>query len=103
DDGLQNPHLDYDLSLLVVDGAQGFGNEHVMPAGPLREGLGAGLARADAVVLMGEARPGLYARLGVVPRLAARLEPRDDAPALAGREVVAFAGIGRPEKFFRLL
>jgi tetraacyldisaccharide 4'-kinase len=102
DDGLQNPTLAKDLSLLVVDGEYGFGNGRVLPAGPLREPLARGLARADAVVLMGEDRAGVTARLAGKPLLHARLAP-ENAAAFAGRAVVAFAGIGRPAKFFAML
>ena len=105
DDGLQNPGLAKDLSLLVVDGGFGFGNGRVMPAGPLREPLRQGLARADAVVLIGEDRRGVAARIPgeMGPPIRARLVPRPEAEVLTGRKVVAFAGIGRPEKFFATL
>lgn len=102
DDGFQNPALQKDLSLLVVDGTYGFGNGRVIPAGPLRERVGSGLARAQAAVLMGEdeARlaPLLESRL---PLLRARVVPVE--MRWRGRPVLAFAGIGRPAKFFDLL
>ncbi|MGE0256152.1 MAG: tetraacyldisaccharide 4'-kinase [Alphaproteobacteria bacterium] len=104
DDGLQNPGLRKDLSLLVVDGEAGFGNGLVMPAGPLREPVGDGLARADAVVIVGEDRHGLAAMLGERrPLLRARIEATEAGAVVARRRVVAFAGIGRPEKFFATL
>jgi tetraacyldisaccharide 4'-kinase len=100
DDGFQNHTLKKDLSLLVVDGGYGFGNGRVMPAGPLREPLAAGLGRADAVVLIGPDQCGVEAML-TLPLLRAVLAPI--AAALAGRQVLAFAGIARPEKFFATL
>lgn len=104
DDGFQNPGLAKTLSLLVVDGAVGFGNGRLVPAGPLREPIEAGLARADAVVLMGEDAADVRARIGAaLPVLPARLAPHDGWDALRGRRVVAFAGIGRPQKFFDML
>jgi tetraacyldisaccharide 4'-kinase len=102
DDGLQNPTLAKDLSLLVIDGTYGLGNGRVLPAGPLREPLRTGLARADAVVLMGEDRAGVTARLGGKAVLQARVVP-ENAASFSGRTVVAFAGIGRPAKFFATL
>jgi len=101
DDGHQNPSLAKDLSLLVVDGAYGVGNGHVLPAGPLRESARAGLARADAIVLLGEDRNGLGAALAQ-PVLHASLVALN-AEEFTGRDTVAFAGIGRPEKFFASL
>jgi len=103
DDGFQNPGLKKDLSLLVVDAAYGFGNGRVMPAGPLRETVESGLARADAVVLIGDTAIGQTEKKHFAgrPVLRARLAPRDRG--LAGRRVFAFAGIGRPEKFFDTL
>lgn len=104
DDGFQNPALHKDLSLIVADGAVGFGNGRLVPAGPLRERVADGLARADALVVLGEDRHGLAALASGRPVLAARLEPDPEAAApLVGRDVLAFAGIGRPEKFFATL
>jgi tetraacyldisaccharide 4'-kinase len=102
DDGLQNPTLAKDLSLLVIDGAYGLGNGRVLPAGPLRETLAAALARVDTVVLMGEDRAGVTPLLAGKTVLRARLVA-ENAAAFAGRTVVAFAGIGRPAKFFATL
>lgn len=102
DDGLQNPRLHQDLALLVVDGGFGFGNGRLLPAGPLREPPAAGLARVAAVVQLGDDEVGLDGLLPRgVTRLCARLCTGPDAPDLHDRRVVAFAGIGRPEKFFR--
>jgi tetraacyldisaccharide 4'-kinase len=101
DDSFQNPGLAKDLSLLVIDGAYGLGNGRVLPAGPLREPAAQSLARADAVVLMGEDRAGVVRHLHK-PVLHAALAPVNGAD-FAGKSVIAFAGIGRPEKFFATL
>jgi len=103
DDGFQNPSLVQDLKLVVIDGETGFGNGRVMPAGPLREPIAIGLARADAVVVMGENQARLPSLPGGMMLLRAKLMPRPDAPDLRGAEIIAFAGIGRPAKFFRFL
>ena len=104
DDGFQNPGLRKDLSLVVVDGAVGFGNGRIIPAGPLREPIGRGIARADAVIVMGEDRRNVGLDLGpTVPVLRAHLIVPEEGDRLHGRPVVAFAGIGRPEKFFETL
>jgi tetraacyldisaccharide 4'-kinase len=102
DDGFQNPAIAKDCSLVVVDADYGFGNRRVIPAGPLRESVAAGLARADAIVLLGEGPPPAEIGEAGLPVLRASLTP------VAGRRfasasVVAFAGIGRPEKFFASL
>jgi len=105
DDGFQNNALVKSLSLLVIDGGYGFGNGLVMPAGPLREPVAEGLARADAAIIMAPDTRGVAALLGDanLPVLLARLAVLPSAERLAGRKVVAFAGIGRPEKFFATL
>jgi tetraacyldisaccharide 4'-kinase len=105
DDGFQNGHIAKDLSLLVVDGAYGFGNRRPMPAGPLREDVRRGLARADAAVLLGADEAGVAARIEAagLALLRATIAPTLDAVTLTDRPVVAFAGIARPEKFFATL
>jgi tetraacyldisaccharide 4'-kinase len=110
DDGHQNPALRKALSLVVVDGETRdgewpFGDGSVFPAGPMREPLAAGLARADAVVLLLPADlaapdPALLAELGDRPMLVARLEPA--APPPAG-PLVGFAGVAKPWKVERAL
>jgi len=100
DDGFQNFQIAKDVSLVVVDAETGFGNGRLIPAGPLREASAQGLARADGIVLMGDGLPKLPPVNG--PILRAGLLPTSPE-ALSGRTVFAFAGIGRPEKFFRML
>jgi tetraacyldisaccharide 4'-kinase len=73
DDGFQNPSLAKDFSLVVLDGEYGIGNALVFPAGPLRAPLEAQLEHAGALLV------------------------------LAGRKMLAFAGIAYPEKFFATL
>lgn len=102
DDGFQNPTLAKDLSLLVVDGTVGFGNGRVIPAGPLREPVTRGLARADAVVLVGPDRQDIARRTAGKPLLQAEFRARGSTD-LQGRRLIAFAGIGRPTKFFETL
>lgn len=104
DDGFQNPSLHKDISILVVDGGYGFGNRHVMPAGPLREDLGEAINRADAVAIIGTDHHRIEQSLGPTkPVLAARFVPCIEDDDLSGKAVIAFAGIGRPEKFFETL
>jgi tetraacyldisaccharide 4'-kinase len=106
DDGFQNPTIHKTLSLIVVDGAYGFGNGRVMPAGPLRENVDRGLDRADALILLtaaGERRAVSLAKMNgrrpVVPAILAPVE----GERFAGKRLLAFAGIGRPSKFFATL
>jgi len=102
DDGHQNPLVKKTLSLLVVDAETGFGNGRVIPAGPLREPVETALARTDAVILM-KPTPAykidetLKAQLKGLPVVAASLMAKEKPRP--GR-LYAFAGIGRPNKFF---
>lgn len=100
DDGHQNFSLAKDLSLVVVDAAKGFGNEGVLPAGPLREPVIQGLGRADAIILSGQGSPHLHGFNGPILRARIATQPGLD---FKGQRFVAFAGIGRPDKFFATL
>lgn len=106
DDGFYNPSLRKDFSALVVDAHYGVGNGLIFPAGPLRAPLAAQLAQADALVLVGEDTPAflLDAPANERPLFRARLVPEHAAAeGLAGKPLLAFAGIGHPDKFFTTL
>jgi len=106
DDGFQNPSLNKDFSILVVDAAVGLGNGRLIPAGPLRENVDSALARTNAVMLTGRGHAGD----GIAARARARGIPvfrsivRPPSPLeTGGGSLLAFAGIGRPDKFFQTL
>ncbi len=108
DDGFQNPSLAKDFAVLVIDAGRGVGNGRVFPAGPLRAPLNAQLARAQALLVVGDGPAAAdvigHASARGIAVFAARLEP--DAgivAALGGGRVLAFAGIGSPQKFFATL
>ncbi len=106
DDGFQNPALAKDLSLVLVDCATGFGNGLCLPAGPLRAPVSKQIVKADCLVLVGEGNAAdqavQLAGQNGLPLLRAHLRARPNA-ALEGADLLAFAGIGRPQKFFASL
>lgn len=108
DDGFQNPSVTPALGLVVVDANKGFGNGRCIPAGPLREPVAVGLARADLVLTIGD--PGAQARFDAawgaavaVPRMKGQLEPLRMGMDWHGQRVLAFAGIADPSRFFATL
>lgn len=100
DDGHQNPGLHKDFTFIAVDAKAGFGNGFVIPKGPLREPVKEGLERADALILMGYGTPPDEISTSKLPKIHGSLHPQNTPPRGA---YVAFAGIGRPEKFFDTL
>lgn len=100
DDGHQNPTLHKDLSIIVVDGGNPIGNGKVFPSGPLREPVETGLARADSLLIIGGGEKQFTSPRADLPLHRAQITPR--APAPPG-PLIAFAGIGRPTKFFDTL
>ncbi|WP_426959935.1 tetraacyldisaccharide 4'-kinase [Muricoccus radiodurans] len=104
DDGLQNPTLEKDLALLTIDGSYGFGNNRVIPAGPLREPVAACAARSSAAVLFGDDETGALALLPPnLPVLRGRTVPGAEVAQLKGQPIYAFCGIANPRKFFTTL
>ena len=104
DDGFQNPALHKDCSLLIIDGGYGHGNEKVFPAGPLREDLESGLKRADGIIMIGSDETNCLVRVRALsPDIQTQraLIQADPRPELMGQKVIAFAGIGRPKKFYQ--
>ena len=108
DDGFQNPAIAKDVALIVIAGDRGLGNGRVFPAGPLRAPLSPQLARTDALMVIGNGSAAAPVAAAIAaagkPVLSARLHPDEAAVAsLRGKRLLAFAGIGDPNRFFRTL
>ena len=104
DDGLQNPYLDKDISIGVFDGQTGIGNGFLLPAGPLRQPFSSGIQKLEFAILNGPDETGLSRRLPAhLPALQAALHPELSKESLPSGPFYAFAGIGRPERFFTSL
>ena len=112
DDGLQQADLDRDIEFCVVDGERGLGNGHLIPAGPLRETVER-LRQVDYIVTNGEwaGKPD-DVDVNVMHLQASVVRSLDDTTEYSlddfrqnhtGIPIHAVAGIGNPQRFFRML
>jgi len=106
DDGFQSARIHMDYALIVIDAGRGLGNGRVIPGGPLRAPLTEQMRHANAVVTMGEGSAAdavirAASRAGRAV-FSARVKPLR-ARGFKGVRVLAFAGIGNPQKFFDTL
>ena len=104
DDGFQNPTLQKDFSIIVINGEQGFGNKRVIPSGPLRESINRGLSRTNLVITIGDISDTVKDKIPKhIPLFAANFKIKENDMMLTGHRITAFAGIAYPEKFFNSL
>ena len=102
DDGMQNDALYRDYTILVVDGKIGFGNDFLIPAGPMRETLSMGLKKTDLVVVIGDADEKLLRKFTGKKIARAKIFPTN-LEKFKNKKQVAFCGLAYPQKFFSLL
>lgn len=106
DDGFQSRSLHYDYALIALDARRGIGNGHVIPGGPLRAPLIDQMRHATAILRIGEGDGGdtviRAAARAAKPLMQAKLKP-ENSTALSGKQVLAFTGIGNPQKFYETL
>ncbi len=106
DDGMQNNSVKKDFVFLVVDGKTKFGNDMMIPAGPLRQSVREGFKMADRIVVVGGVDEDLKGRLEAVEAFYKVVVAEIESPRvgdLLGEEILAFCGLGYPEKFFDFL
>ncbi len=104
DDGFQNPTLQKDFSIIVINGEQGFGNKRVIPSGPLRESISRGISRANLIIVIGEIDEDIKKKISnSVPLIHAKFQISRNNKIYKNQKVTAFAGIAYPEKFYNSL
>jgi len=105
DDGYQNPKLKKDISLLVVNGMIGFGNEAVFPSGPLREPIEDAVKKADAVIIIGDVSEQIssFIKTVTVPVFFATVQSFFPKEIDKTTKLLAFCGLAFPKKFFNSL
>jgi len=102
DDGLQHYALDRDIEFVVVDGIRRFGNEQLLPLGPLREPVSR-LKEVDYTITNGGTALAGEIPMVLVPDLAVNMVTGERADVSSLTNLVAWAGIGHPPRFFNTL
>ena len=104
DDGFQNPTLQKDFSIIVINGEQGFGNKRVIPSGPLRESISRGISRANLIIVIGEITDDVKRKIPKnIPLIHAKFNISKNNKIYKKQKVTAFAGIAYPDKFYNSL
>ena len=103
DDGLQNYSVEKDLNIIVVDGGFGFGNNFIMPAGPLRENISSGIKKSQLLILLDDDKNHIEKKIKKDIAVIKGKSIIKNYKKIKKRKIVAFAGIGRPEKFLNSL
>jgi len=104
DDGFQNPTLQKDFSIIVINGEQGFGNKRVIPSGPLRESISRGIERANLIIVIGEIENDVKRKIpNTIPLIHAKFKISKENKIYKNQKVTAFAGIAYPDKFYNSL
>ena len=104
DDGFQNPSIEKNFSIIVINGEQEFGNKRVIPSGPLRESIIKGLSRTNLVIVIGDMSEDLRNNIPAeIPVFNAKFNINENNEIFKGKDITAFAGIAFPEKFFSSL
>ncbi len=102
DDGFQNPTIQKDFSIIVINAAQEFGNKRVIPSGPLRESINRGLSRTNLIIVVGEISNELKQIIPKnIPTIESKFQIKKENKNFKGQNITAFAGIAYPEKFFQ--
>jgi tetraacyldisaccharide 4'-kinase len=102
DDGMQNNSLHHDFTILVIDGQIAFGNHFLIPAGPMRETLQSALKKTDLIVIIGAVKAKLLRNLPAKKIVRAEIIPVN-LQKFSGKKLIAFCGLGYPQKFFSFL
>ena len=104
DDGFQNPTLQKDFSIVIINGEQGFGNKRVIPSGPLRESISRGISRANLIIVIGEISNDVKEKIpNTVPIIYGQFRISKDNKIYKNQKITAFAGIAYPDKFYNSL
>ena len=103
DDGLQNYSVHQDLKIIIVDGEFGFGNEFLLPSGPLRESINSGIKKSDILILFNKDKNSIEKKIRNKITVIYGSSKIKKITNLKNKKIVGFSGMGRSEKFYSAL